>query len=119
VTTQSCGTQIVQTTASSVETTCFNDSVVQYSDGTTSILAVYDGSTQSAFGVTASGGPQEVVIGPGQIVWTVSGSAAGIRSVTLPANSVPAQPLARSGNTFTMPFPGGAQTTPVSIKFTY
>jgi len=91
----------------------------RYSNGTTSsVLTVYDASTQSAFGVTASGGPQEIAIGPTQIVWTVSGIAAGPRSVTLPAGWSPAQPLAQTGNTFTMQFPGGAQTAPVSCIFT-
>ncbi len=31
---QACGTQIVQTTGGGVETTCFSDSVAQYSNGT-------------------------------------------------------------------------------------
>ena len=119
VTEQPCGTQVVQTTGSGVETTCFSGSMAQYSNGTTSsILTVYDASTQSAFGITASGGPQEVAVGPRQIVWTLSGIAAGIRSVTLPAGWSPVQPVAQSGNTFTVAFPGGAQTAPVSIVFT-
>ena len=116
---QSCGTQIAQTTSSGVETTCFNGSMAQYSNASTSsILTVYDGSTQSAFGITVSGGPQEVVVSPGQIVWTLSGIAAGTRSVTLPAGWSPSQPVAQTGNTFTAAFPGGAQTSPVSIVFT-
>jgi len=119
VTEQPCGTQVVQTTGSGVETTCFSGSMAQYSNGTTSsILTVYDASTQSAFGITASGGPQEIAVGPGQIVWTLSGIAAGIRSVTLPAGWSPVQSVAQSGNTFTVAFPGGAQTAPVSIVFT-
>jgi hypothetical protein len=122
VTEQACGTQIVQTTILGVETTCFGSSAAQYSNVTllgasSSILTVYDGSTQSAFGVTASGGPQEIAIGPTQIVWTVSGIAAGPRSVTLPAGWSSVQPLAQTGNTFTLQFPGGAQTAPVSIMF--
>jgi len=123
VTEQACGTQVVQTTILGIETTCFGNSAAQYSKGTTpgtmsNILTVYDASTQTAFGVTASGGPQEIAIGPTQIVWTVSGIAAGPRSVTLPAGWSPAQPLAQTGNTFTVQFPGGAQTAPVSCIFT-
>ena len=115
---QSCGTQVVQTTSSGVETTCFNGSSARYSNGTTSsILTVYDASTQSAFGVTLSGGPQEVVVSPGQIVWTLSGIAAGTRSVTLPSRWSPAQPLAQTGNTFTAEFSGGAQAAPASYIF--
>ncbi len=119
VTEQACGTQIVQTTGSGVETTCFSDSAAQYSNGaTTSILTVYDATTQSAFGMTATGGPQEIAVGPAQIVWTVSGIAAGPRSITLPAGWSPTQSLAQTGNTFTVQFPGGAQTTPLSFVFT-
>jgi hypothetical protein len=94
--------------------------MAQYSDGTaSSILTVYDASTQSAFGITASGGPQEIAVGTGQIVWTLSGIAAGTRSVTLPAGWSPVQPLTQNGNTFAVAFPGGAQSSPVSIVFTH
>jgi hypothetical protein len=120
VSAQACGTQVVQTNGAVVETTCFNNSAAQYSNGTTSsILSVYDASTQSAFGVTASGGPQEIAIGSSRIVWTISGIAAGPRSVTLPAGWSPTQALAQTGNTFTVPFTGGAQTAPVSVVFTH
>jgi hypothetical protein len=118
VTQQACGTQVVQTTLLGVETTCFSGSAAQYSNGlTSSILTVYDSSTQSAFGITASGGPQEVVAGAAQIVWTISGVEAGTRSLTLPAGWTPTTPLAQSGNTFTASFAGGAQTAPVSYVF--
>ena len=118
VTEQACGTQIVQTTGGGIETTCFSDSVAQYSNGTNaSILTVYDGSTQTAFGVTAGGGPQEVAIGPAGIVWTLSGAAAGVRTLTLPAGWSSPLLAPQSGNTFTVNFPGGAQTAPVSYLF--
>ncbi|HEX4138441.1 MAG TPA: hypothetical protein VHY84_27775, partial [Bryobacteraceae bacterium] len=113
-------TQIVQQTASGTETTCFNDSAAQYTNGTTSsILSVYDGSTQSAFGVTATGGPQEIAIGAGQIVWTVSGVASGPRTVALPAGWSTTNPgVARNGNTSTAQFQGGQQTAPMVVVFT-
>jgi hypothetical protein len=117
VTQQACGTQIVQTTASGLETTCFGSSVAQFSNGASSVLTVYDGSTQSAFGVTVAGGPQEVAVSPTEVVWTISGIEAGIRSLTLPAGWSPKTPLAQSGNTFTVSFPGGAQTAPVTYVF--
>jgi hypothetical protein len=50
-------------------------------------------------------------------VWTISGTAAGVRSLTLPAGWSPVQPLAQSGNTFTVAFAGGAQTAPVTYVF--
>jgi hypothetical protein len=114
VTQQGCGIQIEQGT----EITCFNSSEAQYSNGTKSILTVYDGSTQSAFGITAAGGPQEVVIQTGQIVWTLSGVEAGTRSLTLPGTWYPNQVLTNSGSTFSYAWPGGGQTNPVQIVFT-
>jgi hypothetical protein len=118
VTQQGCGTQVVQTSLAGVETTCFSGSAAQYSNGIlANILTVYDGSTQSAFGVTVSGGPQEVVVGATQIEWTISGVEAGTRTLTLPAGWAPTTTLAQTGNTFTTSFSGGAQTTPVSFVF--
>ncbi len=114
VTQQSCGIQIVQGT----EITCFTPSAAQYSNGAKSILTVYDGSTQSAFGVTVAGGPQEVVVQTGQIVWTLSGVEAGTRSLTLPGTWHPSIALFQSGSTFSYAFPGGQQTTPVTVTFT-
>jgi hypothetical protein len=113
VTQQTCGVQVRQGT----ETTCFNDSVATYSNRTTSILTVYDASTASAFGVTVSGGPQEVVIQPGNIVWTISGVNAGQRSLTLAGAWYPNQHLSQTGSEFTYPFPGGHQAAPVTITF--
>jgi hypothetical protein len=114
ITQQSCGVQIVQGT----ETTCFNPSGARYTNGARSILTAYDGSAQSAFGVTVSGGPQEVAIQAGRIVWTISGVTAGARGLTLAGAWYPSQSVSHTGGTFTYSFPGGPQTTPVSIVFT-
>jgi hypothetical protein len=111
---QGCGTNIVQGS----ETTCFNNSAATFSNGTTGVLTVYDSSSQTAFGVTASGGPQEVVVQPSQIVWTVGGATPGNRTVTLPGTWFPKTPIGGSGSTFTYSYPGGAQTATVSIVFT-
>jgi hypothetical protein len=110
-----CGVQITQ----GAEQTCFNDSAATYTNGTKSVLSAYDGTTQSAFGVTASGGPQEALIANGQIAWTLSGVAAGVRTITLPAGSWTASPaIAGSGNVFTYAWPGGQQVQPVTVVFT-
>jgi hypothetical protein len=114
VTQQSCGVQIVQ----GIEITCINPSAAQYSNGAKSILTVYDSSTQSAFGITIVGGPQEVVIQTGQIVWTLSGVEGGNRSLTLSGTWYPSQPVSQTGGTFSYSFPGGQQTAPVTITFT-
>lgn len=113
VTQQACGVQIVQ----GVETTCFNPSAATYSNGASSILTAYDDSSQSAFGVSVSSGPQEVVIQPDQIRWTVSGIHGGPRILTLPGGWHPSTPLAQTGSTFTYTYQGGAQATPVTIIF--
>jgi hypothetical protein len=119
VTTQACGTQVVQTTTAGSETTCFSDSAAQFTDGTTtSILSVYDGSTQSAFGVTATGGPQEIAMTAGQITWTLSGVASGTRTVTLPAGWSTTNPqVAQNGNTFTVQYIGGQPAGGTDIVF--
>jgi len=114
VTQQACGVQILQGS----ETTCFNGSAATYMSGTTAVLATYDNSTQSAFGITVTGGPQEVVVQGGQITWTLSGSVAGTRSLTLSGNWSPNVSVAQSGSTYSYAFPGGAQTAPVTVVFT-
>src|SRR5581483_10071702 len=115
VTQAACGIQITQGS----EQTCFNDSAATFTNGSKNILSVYDGAAQSAFGVTVSGGPQEVVAQNGQITWTLSGVAAGVRSITLPAGNWTASPaIAGSGNMFTYAWPGGQQAQPVTVVFT-
>ena len=113
---QSCGAQIVQGS----ETTCFNDSALTYTNGTVQILTVYDSSNQSAFGMTASGGAQELVNnGAGTITWTISDVTPGTRSITLPAGTwYPSIPVEQSGVTYTYYHGGGSQPTPVVITFT-
>jgi hypothetical protein len=113
VTQQNCGVQIVQ----DAQTTCFNDSVAVYSNGTTHILTVYDNSTQSAFGVSVSGGPQEVIMQPGQVRWTMSGISLAARSLNLSGSWHPSQNVTKNGNTFTYAYQGGAQAAPVTIVF--
>jgi hypothetical protein len=113
ITRQSCGVQILQGS----ERTCFSSSAAEYSNGTKNILTAFDNTRQSAFGVTVSGGPQEVVIQPDQIVWTVSGVTAGARTLTLPGNWTPDQPVPQAGATFSFAFAGGQQTPPVTIIF--
>ena len=49
VTQEVCGVQIVQ----AAETSCFNDSAATFSSATSSILTVFDASSQTAFGITA------------------------------------------------------------------
>lgn len=116
VTAQSCGTQITQGT----ESTCFDDSHLTYTNGSKQILTVYDGSTQSAFGFTASGGAQELVNdGAGTITWIISDVTAGTRTVTLPPGTwYPSIPVQQSGSSYSYYHAGGAQPTPTTITFT-
>jgi hypothetical protein len=113
VTSQACGTQIVQ----GAETTCFDDVHATYSNGTQSILTIYDNSAQAAFGLTASGGPQEVASQAGTITWTINGVNSGTRSLTIPGTWYPHPAVPQSGNTFTYSYTGGAQAAPVTVVF--
>jgi len=113
ITQQACGIQITQGS----ESTCFNGSVATYVSGTQSVLSVYDGSSQTAFGVTASGGPQEVVMQAGRIVWTISGISPGTRSLTVSGTWHASPAVPQSGNTFTYNWAGGAQATPMTVVF--
>ncbi|HEY3824148.1 MAG TPA: Ig-like domain-containing protein [Bryobacteraceae bacterium] len=123
VTQPACGTQISQTTNVGTEITCFNGSMAMYAGIRSRVLTVYDTSTQAAFGFQVSGGPQEVSVQSDQIIWTISGDAAGSRSLTLPGNWYPnpAAGLTRSGDTFSYNYTGyagsGPQAAPVTITF--
>jgi hypothetical protein len=112
---QACGVQILQ----GAETSCFSGSMATYEGNRSRMFTVYDTSTQTAFGFTASGGPQEVVVQSDEIVWTIGGVTAGPRSLTLPGNwyPSPASGVTRSGNTFSYTYAGGQQTAPVTITF--
>ena len=115
VTTAACGTQVVQGT----ETTCFNDSLETWTDGTTAIMTVMDNSSQTAGGITASGGPQELVSTTTAATWTMSGAASTTRTLTFPSGTwypVPSS-VGSPGTTFTYPFAGGLQATPAVVTF--
>jgi hypothetical protein len=114
VTQQACGIQIVQ----GGETTCFNNSAAMFTNGSQSILTVYDSSTQASFGITLSGGPQEAVVQSGQVIWTIGGAEAGTRTLTLPGNWVPNTSVSQSSpGVYTYNYPGGLQAAPVTIVF--
>jgi hypothetical protein len=114
VTREACGIQIVQ----GAETSCFNDSGAAWTNGSTNILTAWNDSPRSAFGITVSGGPQEVVAGKDQIVWTLGGIRSGPRLLTLPDGWKPDRAVTRSGNIWSEVYPGGAQAEPVRIVFT-
>ncbi len=115
VTQDACGTRIAQAS----ETLCFTDSVAQYGRATANVLTVYDGTTQSAFDVTAAGGPQEIVIEDGRLTWTIGGATPGDRTLILPDVWQPVHPVAHTGNKFTRNYPGGLQAAPVVMVFRF
>jgi hypothetical protein len=110
---QTCGIQIVQGS----EITCFNDAGSTWTNGTTNILTAWTDSTRSAFGITASGGPQEIAAKPDQIVWTLGGVRSGARLLTLPPGWTPDRPVAKTGNAWSQVYSGGAQAVPLTIVF--
>jgi hypothetical protein len=113
VTRQACGIQIVQGS----ETSCFGDSGATWTNGNTNILTAWDDSRQSAFGITAAGGPQEIVVKPDQIVWTLGGMRSGSRVLTLPQGWKPDRAVARDGNDWSEVYSGGPQAATVTIVF--
>jgi hypothetical protein len=113
VTRQSCGVQIVQ----GPETSCFSDSSAIYTNGNTSVLTVFDGSNQEAYGIRASGGSQEVTVQPAQVVWTISGGQSGTRTLVLPGSWTSSQNVPHSGNIYTYNYTGGLQAAQVTIVF--
>ena len=113
VTREMCGIQIVQ----GGETSCFNDSASTWTNGTINILTAWDDSPRSAFGITASGGPQEIVAGPDRIVWTLGGFRSGARVLTLPQGWTPDRAVTRNGSAWSQVYSGGAQAAPLTIVF--
>ena len=110
-----CGIEIVQ----NGDTTCFSDAAAQFSRAAgLKVLTVYDNSEQSAFGLRLAGGPQEVALQSGRVVWTLSGSQAGRRILTMPGTWHADRQVTQTGQTYTVDFPGGLQTEPVTIVFT-
>ncbi len=110
---QSCGVQIVQGN----EISCFNESTATWSLGDRSVLTVYDDSSQSAFGITMSGGTQEVVVQGDKMVWTIAGIRSGARSLTVPGSWFPDKTISHSGDKFSYVYQGGPQAAPVTITF--
>ena len=102
------------------ETTCFNDSAMSFTNGTEQVLTTYDTSTQSAFGLTVSGGAQELVNnGSGTITWTIEDITAGTRCLTLPsATWYPSVPVQYANGQFCYYHGGGAQPAASTLTFT-
>jgi hypothetical protein len=113
ITQEACGVRVVQGSAES----CFNGEVATYKDGTSSMLTAYNNSAQTAFGVSVSGGPQEVVVEAGRVTWTIGGSQAGARKLTLPGTWYANQAVTESGGTWSVNYSGGAQAAAVTIVF--
>ena len=99
------------------ETSCFNNSAATYANASSSVLTVYDASSQSGFGLKVTGGPQEVVLRSGQVQWTIGGEQPGPRSLTLPGTWYPKPAVSVAGTTYSYNYPGGAQTAPAAIVF--
>jgi hypothetical protein len=106
--------------ASGSEITCFNDSAMSFTNGTEQVLTTYDSSTQSAFGLTATGGAQELVNnGSGTITWTIEDITTGTRCITLPSGTWYAStPVQHANGQFCYYHGGGPQPTPAVLTFT-
>ena len=74
----------------------------------------------TAFGVRRhiSGGPQEIVVKPDQIVWTLGGLRSGARFLTLPQGWATGQGRYEKRERLERGLSGGAQAAPSTIVFT-
>lgn len=111
----------VYTTAlGSNESLTWNDSYSAFTNGAMQILTTYNSSAQSAFAMTASGGPQEIANnGAGTITWTIDDVNPATRTVTLPPGAwYPSVPIQQSAGVYTYYHGGAAQPSPVVITFT-
>jgi hypothetical protein len=101
------------------ETMTWNDSLMTYTDGTKQIFAMYDSSTQTAFGMTLSGGASEVVnSGAGTITWTISDVSPGTRCLTLAETWYPSVPMARNGGGAWCYYPQAPNLQPSPVTIT-
>jgi len=111
---------LYRATFGSSETMIWNDSLMTYTDGTKQTFATYDSSTQTAFGMTLSGGASEVVnSGSGTITWTISDVSPGTRCLTLAGTWYPSVPMVQSGGAWCYyPQAPNLQPSPVTITLT-
>src|SRR5215469_10098633 len=115
---QTCGIEIDE----ALEHTCFNDSLLTYTNGTKKILTVFDSSTQAAFGMTATGGAQELVNnGAGTLTWTIEDTVAGTRCIKPSPKAVllngPGVQYNASTGQYCYYQGASSQPTPVTITF--
>jgi hypothetical protein len=107
-------------TFGSNESLTWNDSYSAFTNGVIQILTTYNSSAQSAFGVSASGGPQEIANnGAGTITWTIEDVNPAIRTVRLPPGVwYPSVPVQQNAGVYTYYHAGGAEPSPAVVTFT-
>jgi hypothetical protein len=104
----------------STESLTWNDSYSTFTNGVIQILTMYNSSTQSAFGVAASGGPQEIANnGAGTITWTIDDVNPATRTLRLPPGTwYPSVPVQQTAGAYTYYHGGGAEPSPAVVTFT-
>ncbi len=94
-----------------------------FSNGSEQVLTSYDTNSYSAYGMTASGGAQELVNnGGGAITWTIADVASSTRCVTLPTGVgtwYPSAPVQYVSGQYCYYPTGQPQPAPVTITFTH
>jgi hypothetical protein len=102
------------------ESLAWNDSYSAFTNGVAQILTTYNSSAQSAFGMTASGGPQEIANnGAGTITWTIDDVNPATRALTLPPGVwYPSVPVQESAGVYAYYHGGGAEPSPAVVTFT-
>ncbi len=102
------------------ESLIWNDNYSAFTNGVAQILTTYNSSTQSAFGITAAGGPQEIANnGAGTITWTIDDVNPATRTLTLPPGVwYPSVPVQQNAGVYTYYHGGGAEPSPAVVTFT-
>jgi hypothetical protein len=102
-------------------TTTVGASFYSYQDASQSALTAFGAGAASAYGMSAAGGPAEVVLSGNQVTITASG-AAGLRTVTLPGSwaADPTSPgsssLTFSGGQWQLNYQGGGPLTVTLVR---
>lgn len=88
------------------ETTVVTPEYYTFKNPAKTALGVFGDTAASANGISAEGGPVEVVVEADQVTITAHGKQ-GVRTLTMPGDWKASAPLTRNGAKWTLSYPGG------------